>query len=71
MDAGYSNPVDDIGFQQIDAGDRVYVSGNLDRIFFDDNEIEADSVITLAQDNTKSKNDKADEARKDSEKADH
>lgn len=82
MDTGYSkvtvetayldyNPLDDIGFQQIDVGDRVYVSGNLDRIFFDDNEIEADSVITLAQDKTKSKDDKADAARKDPVKANH
>lgn len=47
------NPLDDIGFQQIDAGDRVYVTGELDRNFFDKNEIDANSIVTLAQDTRK------------------
>lgn len=64
MDTGYNkiqvetaylgyNPLDDVGFQQIDPGDRVYVSGDLDHNFFNKNEIDASSVITLSQDATK------------------
>ncbi|WP_286829894.1 MULTISPECIES: NirD/YgiW/YdeI family stress tolerance protein [Kordiimonas] len=47
------NPLDDTGFQQVDVGDRVYVSGPLDKAFFDEAEVEATSVITLSQDKTK------------------
>jgi len=49
---GY-NPLDDVGYQQVDPGDRVYVTGDLDRNFFTKNEIDANSIITLAQDTTK------------------
>lgn len=41
------NPLDDFGYQQIDVGDKVYVTGNLDRNFFKKDEIEAKSIITL------------------------
>lgn len=41
------NPLDDEGFQQIDAGDRVSVSGILDDGFFEGRHIEADNIISL------------------------
>lgn len=41
------NPLDDKGYQQVDVGDYVSVSGNIDEGLFEDREIEADSVITL------------------------
>ncbi|WP_237066361.1 hypothetical protein [Microbulbifer guangxiensis] len=44
---GY-NPLDDEGYQQIDAGDFVSVSGELDLGFFEENEIRADRVLTLS-----------------------
>jgi len=42
------NPMDDEGFQQIDAGDRVTVTGAIDVGFFDNNELSADAVVTIA-----------------------
>lgn len=51
-----SDPLDDEGVQQIDSGDRVYVSGEVDNSVFDDKEIEASSVITLTKDATKTTN---------------
>lgn len=47
---GY-NPLDDQGFQQIDPGDRVSVSGVWDRDFMEGQVLEADTVVTLV-DNT-------------------
>ncbi|KUJ82463.1 hypothetical protein AWR36_011700 [Microbulbifer flavimaris] len=44
---GY-NPLDDEGYQQIDAGDFVSVSGELDLDFFEQREIRADRVLTLS-----------------------
>ncbi|HJL18500.1 MAG TPA: DUF5666 domain-containing protein [Sandaracinaceae bacterium LLY-WYZ-13_1] len=42
------NPMDDQGYQQIDVGDRVKVSGHMDHGVIDDRELEADWIITLA-----------------------
>lgn len=44
------NPLDDIGYQQIEVGDRVRASGEIDVGFFDGRELEAASVVTLQQD---------------------
>jgi len=41
------NPLDNEGYQQIDAGDRVTVTGTIDAGFFENNELSADSVVTL------------------------
>lgn len=46
VDLGY-NPLDDVGAQQIDVGDRVSIRGTLDYGFFDNNELSADKVIVL------------------------
>jgi uncharacterized protein YdeI (BOF family) len=43
---GY-NPLDDAGFQKVDKGDIVHVTGHLDTGFFEKRELDADSVITL------------------------
>jgi uncharacterized protein YdeI (BOF family) len=43
------NPLDSEGAQQIKIGDRVYVAGKLDKNFFNESEIEATSVVTLAR----------------------
>ncbi|MFP3942526.1 MAG: hypothetical protein ACLFWF_01440 [Alphaproteobacteria bacterium] len=45
---GY-NPLDEVGLQRIREGDQVYVSGPLDDQFFEDNEILAQTVVTLGQ----------------------
>ncbi len=42
------NPLDDIGFQQIDVGDRVSATGAIDYEFFDGRVLEADTLITLS-----------------------
>lgn len=42
------NPLDEEGFQQIEVGDRVRVSGDLETEFFLGRELMADSVITLS-----------------------
>lgn len=47
------NPLDDTGYQPVGIGDRVYVAGLLDKAFFDEAEVEASTVMTLAQDETK------------------
>jgi hypothetical protein len=47
---GY-NPLDSYGYQRIDRGDRVSVSGRFDRDFLEGRELEADTLITL-DDNT-------------------
>lgn len=43
----YYNPLDDVGYQQIEVGDRVSVSGKIDDDLFEGREIVADSVVTL------------------------
>ncbi|WP_299442304.1 hypothetical protein [uncultured Rhodospira sp.] len=47
------NPLDDQGYQQIDAGDRVSVSGLIDSDFMEGQVLEASTVVTL-EDNTQS-----------------
>jgi len=44
------NPLDNLGFQRIDKGDRVSVSGVFDRDFLEGRVFEADSVVTLSDD---------------------
>lgn len=44
------NPLDDIGFQQVDVGDRVSASGTINNEFFDGRVLEADTVVTLSDD---------------------
>lgn len=46
---GY-NPLDDMGYQKIDVGDYVSVTGNMDLDFWGNRELTADSVITLVED---------------------
>lgn len=41
------NPLDDIGYQQIDVGDRVSVSCTIDHNFFDQRELVASTLVTL------------------------
>lgn len=45
---GY-NPLDDKGFQKIEPGQRVSVSGVMDHDFFEGRELMAKSVVTLSQ----------------------
>lgn len=52
IDMGY-NPLDDTGLQQVDVGDRVYVSGTLDVRFLDENELHANTITLLERDATK------------------
>lgn len=47
------NPLDDVGFQRIDRGDRISVTGTLDIDFFEKDEIDAESIVTLNRDATK------------------
>ncbi|MFP4472511.1 MAG: DUF5666 domain-containing protein [Candidatus Omnitrophota bacterium] len=49
------NPLDDKGYQKIDVGDLVQVSGDLDVDLFEGREIMADHIITLQEDKTKGK----------------
>lgn len=42
------NPLDDQGFQQIDAGDRVSVDAVIDADFFGDQDLLAESITTLS-----------------------
>lgn len=44
------NPLDDKGYQQIDVGDYVSVSGSMDYDFWEKRQLMADSVITLWDD---------------------
>jgi uncharacterized protein YdeI (BOF family) len=44
------NPLDDAGYQQVDVGDYVRVSGMMDYDFWEGRELEATSVITLMED---------------------
>lgn len=41
------NPLDELGFQQIEAGDVVSVTGNIDYDFFDNRVLEAERITTL------------------------
>ena len=41
------NPLDDVGYQKIEEGDYVSVSGNMDYSFWEGRELLADSVVTL------------------------
>jgi len=49
------NPLDDKGFQKINKGDVVQVTGNLDKDFFERKEIMAETITTLVEDKTKKK----------------
>lgn len=44
---GY-NPLDELGYQQVEVGDRVSVTGDINYEFFDGRVLHADSVITLS-----------------------
>lgn len=46
------NPLDEEGFQQITAGDRVSVTGDMDYDFLEGHVVDADSIVTLAQNET-------------------
>ncbi|MBD3219767.1 hypothetical protein GF314_00870 [bacterium] len=41
------DPLDDIGYQKIETGDRVRVTGDMELAFFDEHEFEAHSIVTL------------------------
>lgn len=45
-DTMYYNPLDKVGYQRIEVGDRVSVSGQMDNDFFSAREFEASSVTT-------------------------
>jgi len=47
------NPMDNFGYQQLDVGDRVRVSGEIDYKVFDKQELEADIITTLVEDKGK------------------
>ena len=47
VDGLENNPLDDEGYQKIEAGDYVSVRGEVDYDLFEGNELEANSVITL------------------------
>lgn len=49
------NPLDDEGFQQLDEGDKVSVSGTVDLDFFEKSEIQAKTITTLHEDRSKGK----------------
>jgi uncharacterized protein YdeI (BOF family) len=42
------NPLDDQGYQQVEVGDRVSVTGQIDDDLFEGRELVADSVVTLS-----------------------
>lgn len=44
------NPLDDMGFQQVDEGDYVSVRGNIDVSFWDERELNAESIVVLVND---------------------
>ena len=48
-DEMYYDPLDDEGFKQIDIGDRVSVTGNIDDDFFEGRELVASSITTLSE----------------------
>lgn len=45
----YYNPLDDEGFQKLQAGDRVRVSGRLDHELFDGLTLDAEYIVSLAE----------------------
>ncbi|MGK7295069.1 MAG: hypothetical protein ACNS61_04455 [Candidatus Wenzhouxiangella sp. M2_3B_020] len=47
VDALLYDPLDDEGFQKIEVGDVVSVEGTLDEDFFTNNDLVADSIVTL------------------------
>lgn len=47
------NPLDDVGFQKIEVGERVSAAGYLKDSFFDELELHATSIVTLDRDATK------------------
>ena len=47
------NPVDKDGFQQIEKGDRISISGQMDPAFFGKREFNAQSITTLSEDSKK------------------
>ncbi len=47
------NPLDDLGFQKIEKGDYISVTGHMDFNFWDKNEFMADTIITLDDDSDK------------------
>lgn len=49
------NPLDDEGYQKIDAGDRITVSGWIDEDFFEADELKAYTIVTLQRDATKTR----------------
>lgn len=44
------NPMDDDNYQNVDTGDRVRVSGTLDKKLFDTREVEANRIVTIYED---------------------
>jgi hypothetical protein len=42
------NPLDDKGYQKIEVGDVVSVSGNMDDDFLEGRELVAESIVTIA-----------------------
>lgn len=55
VDAMPYNPLDKIGYQKIQKGDRVSVSGRMDYDFFEGRELVADSIVTLEKADKKKK----------------
>lgn len=43
----YYDPLDEAGYQQVASGDRISVTGEIDRSFFEGREIVADTIVTL------------------------
>jgi len=50
------NPLDNDGFQQIDKGDRISITGQMDPAFFGNREFNAQSITTLSEDSKKQQN---------------
>lgn len=50
------NPVDKDGFQQIEKGDRISVTGQMDPAFFGNREFNAQSITTISDDSNKQQN---------------
>jgi len=50
------NPLDDQGYQQIDVGDRLYVTGEVEHDFFEEREIDASTITSITKDKTKKMN---------------
>ncbi|KZX64045.1 NirD/YgiW/YdeI family stress tolerance protein [Stutzerimonas frequens] len=50
------NPLDKDGFQQIEKGDRISVTGRMDEAFFGNREFNAQSITTISEDSRKPQN---------------